>query len=178
MMNFPLDGTISPKKHLIMSQDTIQKGKVVGFSYILTNSSGEVLDKSDTPLEYLHGWQNIIPGLEKELTGMQIGQKKSVVVPPEEAYGEVQESMKIKVPKSELESDELVVGMQFESQTKDGVTIFTVQEIFESEVLLDGNHPLAGETLHFSVEIASIRDSSKEEQAHGHAHGPGGHHHH
>ncbi|MCZ8342685.1 MAG: peptidylprolyl isomerase [Leptospira sp.] len=159
--------------------NTITKGKVVGFAYHLKNSQGETLDKSDEPLLYLHGWQNIIPGLEKELEGLVDGDSKDVTVPPEDGYGTYNETLVFQVPKSELPAEaDLQVGMEFQTDTPDGRMVLYLQEIRESDVILNGNHPLAGETLHFSVTIKSIREATKEEMQHGHVHGPGGHHHH
>lgn len=159
--------------------NSIQKGKVVGFAYHLKNSQGETLDKSEEPLLYLHGWQNIIPGLEKELEGLVDGDSKDVTVPPEEGYGQYNEALVFQVPKTELPAEaELQVGMEFQTDTPEGNMVLYLQEVRDADVILNGNHPLAGETLHFSVTIKSIREATKEEIQHGHVHGPGGHHHH
>ncbi|MDF3818597.1 peptidylprolyl isomerase [Leptospira sp. 96542] len=159
--------------------NSITKGKVVGFSYHLKNDQGETLDQSDEPLLYLHGWQNIIPGLEKELEGLVDGDAKEVTVAPEDGYGTYNEALIFQVPKAELPKDaELEVGMEFQTDTPDGQMVLYLQEVRENDVILNGNHPLAGETLHFSVTIKSIREATKEEIQHGHVHGPGGHHHH
>lgn len=158
--------------------NTITKGMVVGFAYHLRNAQGETLDKSDEPLLYLHGWQNIIPGLERELEGLQNGDAKKVVVQPEDGYGAYNDQLVFQVPKAELPPEaELELGMEFQTDTPNGRLVLYLQEIRESDVILNGNHPLAGETLHFDVEIRSIREATKEETEHGHVHGPGGHHH-
>ncbi|XDD53905.1 peptidylprolyl isomerase [Leptospira sp. WS4.C2] len=158
---------------------TISKGMVVGFSYHLKNAQGETLDQSDEPLLYLHGWQNIIPGLEKELEGLVNGDSKNVTVPPEDGYGTYNEELIFQVPKTELPPDaELEVGMEFQTDTPEGRMVLYLQEVRDAEVILNGNHPLAGETLHFAVTIKSIREATEEELQHGHVHGPGGHHHH
>lgn len=159
--------------------DSIAKGKVIGFSYHLKNSKGETLDQSNDPLLYLHGWSNIIPGLETELEGLRIGDAKQVVVSPEAGYGNYDESLVFAVPKTELPSDaELNVGMEFQTKGENGPMVLYLQEIREADVILNANHPLAGETLHFDVKIETIREATDDEKAHGHAHGAGGHHHH
>jgi FKBP-type peptidyl-prolyl cis-trans isomerase SlyD len=159
--------------------NTIVKGKVVGFSYHLKNSKGTTLDQSEEPLLYLHGEGNIVPGLERELEGLKDGDSKKVEVSPEDGYGAYDESLVFQVPKAELPPEaELEIGMEFQTDTADGRMVLFVQEIRENDVVLNGNHPLAGETLHFDVTIRTIRDATAEEKMHGHVHGPGGHHHH
>ncbi len=159
--------------------NTITKGKVVGFSYHLKNSKGDTLDQSDEPLMYLHGEGNIIPGLEKELEGLKDGDSKQVKVSPEDGYGTYDEALVFQVPKAELPPEaDLEIGMEFQTDTADGRMVLYLQEIRETDVILNGNHPLAGETLHFDVTIKTIREATKEEVQHGHVHGPGGHHHH
>lgn len=156
----------------------IEKGKVVGFAYHLRNNQGETLDQSQEPMEYLHGYMNIIPGLEKEMEGLTIGDKKTVVVPPAEAYGEYDEKLVYEVPRTNFPPDEdLVPGMQFRAETEQGAVSLFVQEVVGENVIMNGNHPLAGETLNFDVEVHTIREATSEELDHGHAHGPGGHHH-
>jgi FKBP-type peptidyl-prolyl cis-trans isomerase SlyD len=163
---------------LPMNKLLVQSNNVVGFSYVLKDSEGVIIDQSETPLEYLHGSKNIIQGLEKALEGLQIGDKKEVVVSPEEGYGEVQEQLVHAFPRSDFPPDlGLEVGLELQADTPEGPMIFLVKEIREEDVLMDANHPLAGETLHFSVEIKTIREATEEEKDHGHVHGPGGHHH-
>lgn len=159
----------------IIANDT-----VVSFHYTLTNGEGEVLDKSNgEPLAYLHGHHNIIPGLESEMTGKGVGDKFSVTVAPEDAYGEYLAEAVQEVPRANFQGvDNIQVGMQFQSQTDDGhVMLVTVKEVNDEVVIVDGNHPLAGVTLTFDVEIAEVRPATADEIAHGHAHGVGGHHH-
>jgi FKBP-type peptidyl-prolyl cis-trans isomerase SlyD len=160
----------------------IKSGKVVGLSYLLTNSDGEELDQAtrDEPFVYIHGGNQLVEGLETALNGMGIGDKKKVTVAPAQGYGELDPSLRIVVKRSMFpENVELVPGMQFQANvTDDQVRIFTIHAIDDEGVKIDGNHPLAGQTLHFDVEIISIRDATKEEMEHGHVHGPGGHHHH
>lgn len=163
----------------IDSMSNVTKGKVVGFAYHLRNSQGETLDESSDPMEYLHGYHNIIPGLEKEMEGLKIGDKKSVVVPPAEGYGEYDEKLVYEIPRTNFPPDEeLVPGSQFRADTENGPVALFVQEIVGENVIMNGNHPLAGETLNFEIEIHTIREASKDEMEHGHSHGPDGHHHH
>ncbi len=160
------------------TQNLVTKDLVVGFSYTLKDSQGTILDQSDEPLEYLHGYNNIITGLEKALDGLKVGDKKDVTVEPMEGYGLVHEHLVHAFPKESFPPDlALEVGAELQAETPEGPMIFTVKEIRENEVLMDGNHPLAGETLYFSVEIKSMRPATAEESEHGHVHGPHGHHH-
>lgn len=158
---------------------TIQNDSVVNFHYTLTNAAGDVLDKSQgEPLVYLHGAHNIVPGLENALLGKQVGDKFQVTVEPEEGYGEFQAEMVQEVPRNMFQGvDDIQAGMQFQAQTDDGIQVVTVKEVTSELVIVDANHPLAGQALTFDVEIVSIRAATTEELEHGHAHGVGGHHH-
>ena len=160
----------------------IADNKVVAFHYTLTNQAGNTLDSShqrEEPLTYLHGYGNIIPGLEKALIGKQTGDKLDVTVAPEDGYGERNDGLIQQVPISAFEGSEgnLQPGMQFQAQTEAGPRVFTITAVEGDDITVDGNHPLAGETLSFSVEITDVRDATDEEQQHGHVHGPGGHEH-
>jgi FKBP-type peptidyl-prolyl cis-trans isomerase SlyD len=159
----------------------IKNGTVVNLSYTLKNSDGDVLDKADAsePFTYLHGASQVVPGLETALEGLKKGDKKKVTVAPEEGYGEVNEELKLAVNRTQFPAEaQIEAGMQFETQTPDGHgLIFTVEAIEDDKVMIDGNHPLAGETLHFDVEVLDVRAATKEEIAHGHAHGEHGHDH-
>ncbi len=151
----------------------VSENKVVSFHYTLKDDAGEVLDSSEgrDPLTYLHGAGNIIPGLEKALEGKDAGDHVEVSVAPEEAYGNRNDALVQSVPRSAFEGvDEILPGMQFQAQTPNGVQILTVVKVEDDTVVVDGNHPLAGKTLHFSVDITDIRDATAEELAHGHAH--------
>lgn len=153
---------------------------VVSFEYTLTNPMGEVLDSSKgrSPLAYLHGAGNIIPGLEQALEGKKAGDSFSVTVQPKEAYGERDEKQVQSVPRKQFsEMEPVEAGMQFEVRTEHGPRVLTISEVREKEVDVDGNHPLAGVALTFAVEVISVRAASGEEQSHGHVHGEGGHHH-
>lgn len=157
----------------------VKLNQVVGFTYVLKDSSGTILDESlQEPLEYLHGYENIVPGLEAALEGLSVGDKTEAVVLPEDGYGIWEEQLIQPFPKDAFPDDlELKVGLELESETEEGAIILRVKEILEDEVLMDGNHPLAGETLHFSVTIKSIRPALPEEISHGHVHSEGHHHH-
>jgi len=158
----------------------VAKNKVVYMDYTLTNDEAEVLDssKGGEPLAYLHGADNIIPGLEKELEGRKAGDAVQVSVEPADGYGEYNQEMTQVVPSSMFEGvDEIEVGMQFQAETPDGVQVIRIAEVSGDEVTIDGNHPLAGQRLHFDVTITEVRDASDEELEHGHVHGAGGHHH-
>lgn len=159
----------------------IQKDVVVSLKYILKNDAGEVLDEATglDPFFYLHGANNIVPGLEDALEGLKIGDKKNVSVSAEQGYGEHNPNLKIQVERSAFPEGTVISrGMQFAADVGMGYPIpFTVQAVEGDNIFLDGNHPLAGQTLHFEVEVLSTRAASKEELEHGHVHGPGGHHH-
>ena len=155
----------------------IAQNAVVSFHYTLTNNEGEVLDSSEgrEPLAYIHGAGNIVPGLEKELDGKTSGDKLKVAVSPEEGYGDVQEALVQEVPREAFQGvEEIEDGMQFQAQTQGGPLMVTVTKVEGDTVTVDGNHPLAGETLNFDVEITNVREASAEELEHGHVHGEGG----
>lgn len=155
--------------------------KVVSIHYTLTSDEGDILDSSEgqEPLTYLHGLGNIIPGLESALTGRAVGDKFTVSVAPAEGYGERDDAMVQSVPKNAFQGvDEILPGMQFQAQSPEGMQLVTVIGVEGDDVILDGNHPMAGLNLNFTVEITEIRDATREELDHGHVHGPGGHHHH
>lgn len=152
----------------------IQDDCVVSIHYTLTNEAGEELDSSagQDPLVYLHGAGNIIPGLESALTGGSVGDKLEVTVAPEHGYGEVDPDLIRKVPREAFAGVERVEpGMQFQTQSPSGqVMRVTVKESNDQDVLIDANHPLAGQTLFFSVTVEEVRSATEEELAHGHAH--------
>jgi FKBP-type peptidyl-prolyl cis-trans isomerase SlyD len=160
---------------------TIQQAKVVTMHYHLTNAQGEVLDSSrgSEPLTYLHGVGNLIPGLEHALTGLDVGMSKTVQVEPSKGYGEYDEGLVEALPRQDLAGiEDLQVGMQLQAQSDDGHTmIVRVMDIYDDTVVVDGNHPLAGVTLTFEVDIMAVREATAEELEHGHAHDSGTHHH-
>ncbi len=160
---------------------TIAQHKIVTIHYkVVDVASGEVIDSSEggQPMTYLHGAQNIIPGLEQALEGKQVGDEFEVTVAPADAYGEYSEDRVQQVPMAAFEGVEKVEpGMAFTAQTEHGPINLIVTEVDEAVVTVDANHPLAGKSLSFSVQVESVRDASEEELAHGHVHGEGGHHH-
>ncbi len=148
--------------------------------YTVKNSDGDVIDSSEgrDPLLYMQGHRNIIPGLENALEGKAIGDKVEATIAPAEAYGEVIEELIQDVPRSAFEGvDKLEVGMNFQAQSEQGPVNVVIKEVSEEKVTVDGNHPLAGQTLNFNVEVVEVRDATEEELSHGHAHGAGGHQH-
>lgn len=160
----------------------IEQDKVVSFHYTLTGESGDTLDSSrqrGEPMQYLHGASNIIPGLEKAMEGKAAGDAFEVVVPPGEAYGERREAnvQRVALKKLGVEARQLQPGMILNLQTNQGPAQVTVLKVGRFNVDVDANHPLAGQSLNFDVEIVEIRDATDEEREHGHAHGPGGHQH-
>ena len=158
----------------------IEDKRVVTLAYILKDNDDNIIDQSDDgSFCYLHGASNIIPGLESALTGKISGDKLSVSIPPEEAYG-VREDEKIQnVPREMFPPEqEIEPGMQFHAQSPDGNTlVVTIAKVEEESVTVDGNHPLAGVHLNFDVRIMDVREATSEELDHGHVHGPGGHQH-
>ena len=157
-----------------------EKHKVVTFHYTLTNAEGKQMESSrdKDAMVYLHGANNIIGGLEKAMDGRSISDTFSVTLEPEEAYGIRNESNIQRVPLKRLKGiGKIVVGQVLNLQTDKGPVQVTVLKVGRFNVDVDGNHPLAGNTLTFEVEITDIREANEEETQHGHVHGPGGHQH-
>lgn len=154
------------------------KPKVITFHYVLTNADGDVMDRTDEnqPFACLTGAGQIIEGLEEALLTLKAGDKKEIAVPAERAYGERDDNLVMKVAKAQLPADLEIEEGQY-LQGEDGQVV-TVVGIDDDHVFLDANHPLAGENLNFNVTIVDVRDAADDEIAHGHAHGPHGHHHH
>jgi FKBP-type peptidyl-prolyl cis-trans isomerase SlyD len=159
---------------------SITQDSVVTIHYTLTDDDGKVIDSSSPgePLAYLHGHGNLIPGLERELTGKSPGDKLNVKLAPADGYGEYDKQLVQRVPRRSLKGiPNLRAGMQLQAQTDQGPRMVTVTNIVGDMVTVDGNHPLAGKNLTFDVEIAEVREATPEELSHGHVHGPGDHHH-
>ena len=159
---------------------SIAQDQVVSIHYTLRDDAGEVVDRSadGAPLAYLHGHGQLIPGLERELTGKKPGERLQVKVPPADGYGEYDNALVQKVPRRALKGvGDPRVGMRLQAQTPQGPRAVTVTQVSGDLVTLDGNHPLAGKNLNFEVEVAAVRPATEEELAHGHVHGAGGHHH-
>lgn len=155
----------------------ISKHKVASIHYTLRDNDGQVIDSSEgrEPLNYLHGAGNLIPGMEEGLEGKSKGDKFSLKVSPEKGYGEKDEQLVQKVPRSAFGGQEVQKGMRF-STNQGGVV--TVTHVGLDSITVDANHPLAGVELNFAVEVVDVRNATNDEIAHGHVHGPGGHHHH
>ncbi len=158
----------------------ITDNHVVSLTYILKDDNDNILDQSDDgSFCYLHGAGNIIPGLEKALTGKQAGDEMSVSIAPEEGYG-IRDDEKMQQVAREMfpPEQDIEAGMQFHAEGPEGQTVVvTVAAIDGDQVTIDGNHPLASVQLNFDVKIMNIRDASSEELEHGHVHGPEGHAH-
>jgi FKBP-type peptidyl-prolyl cis-trans isomerase SlyD len=155
--------------------------RVIGFHYTLTDKAGTVMDSSigDEPLFFLEGSQQIIPGLEKVLAIMNVGDKKKIEVLAADAYGDVNPELVVKVKKTQFPPDaQLTVGDQFQVNNDAHSPVFTIMSIETDEVTVDGNHPMAGKDLFFDVEIVGVREATAEEMSHGHAHGAHGQGHH
>ena len=159
----------------------ITKDTVAVIDYTLTNSEGEVIDSSkDTePLQYLHGASNIIVGLENELEGKKAGDSLSVNVRSELAYGQRVEALVQEVSREAFsELGELQIGSRFQAETAQGPVPVVVTEMTDTTVTVDGNHPSAGQDLHFEVDVKEVRAASEEEIAHGQVYAPKDHQHH
>jgi FKBP-type peptidyl-prolyl cis-trans isomerase SlyD len=153
--------------------------KVIAFHYTLTDASGKTLDSSagGEPLTFLEGAGQIIPGLETELRGMKVGEKKHVIVKAKDGYGEKDPGNVVEMPLEKMPARGIKVGDRFRAGRDDHSPVVTATRVTETHVTLDGNHPLAGMDLTFDVEITEVRDATEDELAHGHSHGSGGHHH-
>jgi FKBP-type peptidyl-prolyl cis-trans isomerase SlyD len=158
---------------------SISQDQIVSIHYILRDDAGAEIDRSaaDQPLAYLHGHGQLVPGLERELTGHAVGDRLQVTVAAAEGYGEYDPQLVQRVPRRTLKGiGDVRVGMHLQAQTAHGPRPVTVTQLTGDMVTLDGNHPLAGKNLHFEIEVAAMRPATEEELAHGHVHGPGGHH--
>ena len=157
----------------------IGKDTVVSLNYELSDVKGKVIEKTQAPITYLHGgYDGIFPLVEVALQGKSIGDKCNVTLKPDDAFGEYEKDMVRTEPKS-LFPENISVGMQFEGaiEGSDDYTVYTVTEIQGEKIVVDGNHPLAGQTLVFSGIVTGVRPATHEELHHGHVHGPEGHHH-
>ncbi|MFP4402029.1 MAG: peptidylprolyl isomerase [Candidatus Nanoarchaeia archaeon] len=159
---------------------TVEKEKVVSLHYTGTFEDGSVFDSSEgkEPLQFIYGVGQIIPGLEEGIDGLKVGDKKKIEkISPKKAYGEKSDEAMQEVPRSQLPQDvEVEVGMQLAAQGPQGPIPVQVSDIKDETVVIDFNHPLAGKTLNFEVEIMDIRDATQSELEHGHVHGEDGSH--
>ncbi|HRP00708.1 MAG TPA: peptidylprolyl isomerase [Flavobacteriales bacterium] len=154
----------------------ITKNSVVTFHYTLNDADGKLLDTSAgrEAFAYIHGGGMIVPGLEEQLEGRTAGESLLAVVDAAKGYGDIDPELLQRVPLDKFGGQTVEAGMQF--QTPDN-RVWSVMDVENGDVLLNGNHPLAGVTLHFNVEITGVREATPDELAHGHVHGEGGHHH-
>jgi FKBP-type peptidyl-prolyl cis-trans isomerase SlyD len=158
----------------------ITPGSVVVFDYTLTDDDKDIIDSSvgSEPLAYIQGEGQIVPGLEKAMEGKKAGDSFKISLPPEEGYGVHDPENISVVPADQIEGgEELEEGMQLHTEGEFGEQTVIITKIVGNEVTIDGNHPLAGMTLHFDIAIRDVRPATDEERDHGHVHGPGGHHH-
>jgi len=157
----------------------LEENKVVSIRYTLKDENGELLDQTtkEQPFAFLSGQNQILPNLEKKISEMVIGSQQKVVLSPEQGYGNYREDAVKHVKRSEFpEKIELQEGQRFMADLGEGKhQPFFVKSISENDVTIDFNHPLAGVTLEFDIELLDIRDATNEEMMHGHVHGPGGH---
>jgi FKBP-type peptidyl-prolyl cis-trans isomerase SlyD len=157
----------------------IARDTVVSISYELSDKSGKLIEKTSSPISYLHGgYQGIFPLVESALDGKSTGDSCEVRMEPEDAFGEYDENL-VRVEARERFPENVAVGMRFEGapEGSDHYIIYTVTDIADDRVVVDGNHPLAGQSLVFNCSVTAVRAATAEELEHGHVHGPGGHHH-
>ena len=157
----------------------VGKNTVVTLTYELTDTDGKVIEKTDGPIEYLHGgFDGIFPLVEQALAGKAAGETCRVRLEPDAAFGDYDAHLVHLEPRNKF-PDNIAVGMSFEGRgVESGTSLaYTVTNVAEDKVVVDGNHPLAGKTLHFACTVTAVRAATAEELTHGHVHGDGGHHH-
>jgi FKBP-type peptidyl-prolyl cis-trans isomerase SlyD len=165
----------------VNDEQTIAAGKVVSIDYVLTDTAGKELDRSaeGKPLVYLQGARNVVKGLEEALEGKSPGDSLEVRVPPEKGYGPKGKLKPQRILRSKFpETAQIEKGARFVMQGPEGPFPIWVTKVMGREVQVTPEHPLAGQTLCFSVTVREVRDATDDEKKHGHAHGPGGHHEH
>ncbi len=161
----------------------IAKNTVVTVNYTLSDAQSNLIEDGREPMVYLHGgYENTLPKIEEELDGKEVGYSNTIQIEPDDGFGEYDPAL-VKIEQRSRLPDPLEVGMQFEGMPdgEDGdeeAMIFTVTDIADDKVVLDGNHPLAGIALRFKLSVAAVRAATEEELVHGHAHGAHGHHQH
>lgn len=158
----------------------VSKNSVVTLSFELSDSNGKLLEKSEQPISYLHGgYDGIFPTVEEALEGVAEGASVAVTLDPENAFGEYEDDLVRVEPRDAFPTDGIEIGMQFQAgaEGSDEDMVFTVTDITEDNVVIDGNHPLAGQTLLFKCTVEGVRPATSEELSHGHVHGADGHHH-
>jgi FKBP-type peptidyl-prolyl cis-trans isomerase SlyD len=157
----------------------ICKDSVVTLSYIVRDLDGRTLEESDEPVSYLHGgYDNIFPLVEQALEGKATGETVELKLQPTDAFGEFDEEL-VRIESRDVFPDNIEIGMQFVGAPAEGgeEMLYTVTDIADDKVVVDGNHPYAGQAVHFQCTVAEVRAATPDEVAHGHAHGAHGHHH-
>ena len=157
----------------------IARDTVVSIDYVLSDAAGKLIEKTQTPISYLHGgYQGIFPMVENALDGKQAGDACEVRLEPGDAFGDYDEKL-VRVEPRERFPENVSVGMQFEGSPEgsEHVSIYTVTDIADGKIVVDGNHPLAGISLVFNCTVTEVRKATEEELLHRHVHGEGGHHH-
>ena len=157
----------------------VEKNTVVALEYQLYSADGELIEKTDEPVEYLHGgYGGMFPSVEKALEGKDVGETCRVRLAPDDGFGDYDADLVHIEPRDKF-PENVEVGMQFEGKgDQSGQSLlYTVTDIADGKVVVDGNHPLAGQTLHIECTVTAVRPASAEELAHGHVHGAHGHHH-
>jgi FKBP-type peptidyl-prolyl cis-trans isomerase SlyD len=158
----------------------IGKNTVVSLKYQLFGTDGQLIEETEEAVEYLHGgYGNMFPAVEKALEGKNVGETCRVRLTPDDGFGDYDADL-VHVESRDKFPDTVQIGMQFEGQGNESgdTLVYTVTDVAEGKVVVDGNHPLAGQTLHFECTITEVRAATDEEMSHGHVHGAGGHHHH
>ncbi len=158
----------------------IEENTVVSIDYELLDASGKLIERTSAPISYLHGgFSGIFPRVEEALQGRAVGDRCEVRLEPEDAFGDYDEQL-VRVEPRERFPSNVSVGMQFEgaSEGSEEFLVYTVTDVADDKVVVDGNHPLAGQALVFNCTVTEVRAATREEIAHGHVHGPHGHHHH
>lgn len=169
-----------------MSTSQIQENVVASLHMTLTDGDGTLLmstvEDDDTPLLYLHGVGGMPPTLEQELEGCEIGDTVALTLSPEEAYGAYDPRLEMELPREDFpDDDELQAGMPImlafegEDSGEEEFEVFWIKDVTDEVIKVDGNHPLAGKTLSYAIEVVALREATKDEIEHGHAHGEGGH---
>ena len=157
----------------------IEKNTVVSLNYRMLNREGQIVEETEAPISYLHGgYVGIFPAVEEALHEKEVGHSLSILMEPEDAFGGYDAELMRIEPKSAF-PEGVTVGMQFEGgeEESDDMMIYTVTDVTEDIVVVDGNHPYAGMALQFECTVVDIRSATTEEMMHGHVHGPDGHHH-
>ena len=157
----------------------IAKDTVVSLRYELSDANGTLLEKTDDPISYLHGgYDGIFPAVEEAVHGKNVGAEFNITMEPDEAFGEYDHDL-VRVEPRNLFPEEIAIGMQFEGGAEDAddedYMLYTIVDVTDDEVTVDGNHPLAGKTLNFVGIVTGVRAATAEELEHGHTHGEGGH---